>query len=470
MAIPLLFSPTQLGIWNLMNVVLGYAPNAHLGVLHGMNKAIPLLRGQGRAADVDALKDSALWVCIVLGVLAAGGLWLAASGMSAGVRSALRVTSVAAFIQVLYTYQFCLLRGESRFALVSRGIVLGAVLGTVCVLGLALLARNRLVGALVGLAISVAVTTGFWFAGAGHTYARRIHWAWIGRAFRLGLPLMLIGLLDMVFLSADRWVVAGRLGVTATGYYALGIMASGLLGLVPNAFAQVLYPFALTRIGETGDPRSLCSALKGSTTALSAIMLVLISGAALALVPIVQLFLPVYRPSLQVIQILLVGSFFLAFGSIPGQFVIAVDRQRLIPVFQVAGTLSALAVDYMTLRAGWGITGVAIGTVTGYAVYGLGVATVAALYVFPRSRDASWYLVSLLVPLALMVVGLAAAQYLIPSGTSAYTALGFAGARMLLVLVVTLPALWFVARWNDVLAMLPLVSRLRNLWPWGSVP
>ena len=36
-----LFTPAQLGIWNLRNVVLSYGANAHLGLLHGMNRAIP---------------------------------------------------------------------------------------------------------------------------------------------------------------------------------------------------------------------------------------------------------------------------------------------------------------------------------------------------------------------------------------------------------------------------------------------
>ena len=44
--IPVLLSPAQLGVWNLMSVVMNYAGNAHLGILDGMCKLIPILRGK----------------------------------------------------------------------------------------------------------------------------------------------------------------------------------------------------------------------------------------------------------------------------------------------------------------------------------------------------------------------------------------------------------------------------------------
>ena len=60
--LPILLSPAQLGVWNLMNVVVGYGGNVQMGVLHGMNKLIPALRGKGDLAQVEKVKDSAFWV------------------------------------------------------------------------------------------------------------------------------------------------------------------------------------------------------------------------------------------------------------------------------------------------------------------------------------------------------------------------------------------------------------------------
>jgi hypothetical protein len=41
---PVLFTPSQLGIWNFMNLILSYTPHAQLGLMHGLNKGIPLMR------------------------------------------------------------------------------------------------------------------------------------------------------------------------------------------------------------------------------------------------------------------------------------------------------------------------------------------------------------------------------------------------------------------------------------------
>ena len=63
--IPILFNPAQLGIWNMMFVVLNYSANAHLGLLHGMNKEIPQLRGKGKIEEILSIKDSVFWFIII---------------------------------------------------------------------------------------------------------------------------------------------------------------------------------------------------------------------------------------------------------------------------------------------------------------------------------------------------------------------------------------------------------------------
>ena len=64
LVLPVLLGPAQLGIWNLMNVVIGYGANVHLGILHGLNKKVPMLRGLGNAREFDELKDSVYWASL----------------------------------------------------------------------------------------------------------------------------------------------------------------------------------------------------------------------------------------------------------------------------------------------------------------------------------------------------------------------------------------------------------------------
>jgi hypothetical protein len=68
--LPVLFEPVQLGVWNLMNVILGYGANSHLGLLHGMNKTIPCLRGQNRTQEIEDVKSSIFWLNLLLGLVA----------------------------------------------------------------------------------------------------------------------------------------------------------------------------------------------------------------------------------------------------------------------------------------------------------------------------------------------------------------------------------------------------------------
>ena len=54
---PILFTPSQLGIWNFLNLILSYAPHAQLGLILGLNKRIPLMRGEGNEKEEANIKN-----------------------------------------------------------------------------------------------------------------------------------------------------------------------------------------------------------------------------------------------------------------------------------------------------------------------------------------------------------------------------------------------------------------------------
>lgn len=451
--IPVLFSPAQLGVWNLMNVVMNYGSNAHLGILDGMNKLIPMLRGQRQVSEAEVIKDSAFWINTFLSAGWCAFILIASYAVSSGYATALRITALIVFLQGLFYYSFSLLRADNRFKLISIGVGGLSILSTVLILTLGYFSPDRLTGALIGLAVAFGLVVLFWFFAGRYYYAFRIDGMAVRRSFFTGAPLLILGVLSSLFLSIDRWMIASYMGATMLGYYALGIMASNLIGLIPGSIASVLYPKMLERFGASGNPTALCSLLAGPTRVVAAFMTLLIGGSILILPFFIRFFLPKYMPSVSLFGILISAAFFYGTAGIPGNFMVSINRQRLLITIQIAASLLALALDFVVVNMGWGIVGVAWSTALAYVVYGGGYMFLAAYFAFDRRAEMARFLIDIYALFAAMALGLTLATLLIPAGETMGMALIFTALRLAMFLAVLFPALWWVNRDGKVMAV-----------------
>jgi O-antigen/teichoic acid export membrane protein len=444
--LPVLFNPAQLGIWNLLNVVLGYGSNAHLGLLDGMNKSIPSLRGQNELAEAERIKDSVFWANLMLGGSSGVALVLASWYIPGDFGNSLRILGGVTFLQLVFYYLFSLLRADNRFGLISSGVVGLSVLSTILVLGGAVGHPDRLRGGLLGLLASYGLIVAYWLYRSRYRFVFQCRVEEIRTALKLGFPLIVLGVLNMVFMSVDRWMIAAWLDETRLGYYALGFMASNLLVLVPTSVASVLYPRMLERFAVSGDPRAARGLMVGPLRALAVLMLILIGAAIVFLPPLIRLFLPKYLPSTPVLMMLIPGVFFLSLAPIAGCYLIAINRQRLIMAALVIISALCLAGDYAALNNGYGIIGVAVVTAVGYSILGLSYILMAVIHSEDQKRKAFLFMIRIFFPFAVMIVVLAAMEWLIPIGGAHGTGAVSTVVRMVLLMIVLGPSFWLTNR------------------------
>jgi O-antigen/teichoic acid export membrane protein len=457
--LPVIFGPVQLGLWNLMNVVVGYGGHAHLGLLHGMNKMIPLLKGQGETEKEVETRDTIFWTNLFIGgvagcvIVAISHLLLPEYGVY------LRIVAAVVFLQQIFNYFSCILRAESRFPLASTGLALFSILTSILVVGMAFALSNRLLGAMLGLLGAFVLSAAYWFWKADYRFAFRLKPAVIGESLIVGLPLIIIGFLDALFLSIDRWIIARFMGVTTVGYYSLAVMASTLLATVPAAVSSVLYPRMLERFAADPEGRTMKGLLVGPLRAVSVMMLVLISSATILLPLVIRLFLPKYTASVPYIEILVPTSFFVSIAAIPGFYLTSVNKQRLqIIVLVIAASLS-LVLDLIFVRAGYGAMGVACGTAAGYLVYGMGYTFLSISMALGEKHRIIGLSLRLVVPFLVMFCALAGSRILIGEGTDLTGYLIAAILRLAMVWAALLPALWFTNRDGEVASIVRTVLR-----------
>ncbi len=441
--IPILFTPAQLGVWNLMNVVVGYGSNIHLGMLHGMNKLIPVLRGQGRLAEAEDIKNSVFWANAFLSTVGFACIWSASYFLQPAYQMPLKVTAVVVLFSCFFYYAFSLLRADNRFKVLSVGVGGLSILSTFFVLTLAYFFPDRLIGALIGLAVAYFLVVLYWFWTGRYGYGFQVKINAVRVSFAAGAPLLILGVLDSLFLSIDRLVIVAKLDVTVLGYYALAIMASSLIGIVPGSIASVIYPKMLERFGKEGSAVALRSLMIGPGRAIAVVMTLIIGGAVLVLPLFVRVFVPKYLPSVPLFNILIPAAFFYTTASIPGSFIIAVNKQKMLILIQVVAICLAFLFDILAIKMGLGVVGIAWSTAAAYAVYGISYVAIAVYYVFDLRSDRVNFFIEVYGLFVAMVLGLIIARWLLPAGETLGSMVALTGLRLILFFVVLLPALWW---------------------------
>lgn len=450
--LPVLLGPAQLGIWNLMNVIISYGANAHLGILHGFNKKMPALRALGHEKGINELKDSIFWTNLLMGLIVGTALFMASFMVKPIYTSALRIIALVVVLQMVFLYYFCLLRADIRFNLVSKGTAALSIFSTTLVILLSYFSDDKLWGALCGILAAYPFVIIYWFYKGGYRFTARLKWAQVKDSFGVGFPLIMLGLINMVLMSLDRWVIAWQLPAVALGFYALGIMVSNMLGMVPYTVANVLFPRMLESFATTQDYVAVSGLMLNPLRAMAVMMIFLISATTIFVPVVIGTLLPKYIPAIPLIEILVPGAYFLAIAPIAGNYVVAIDHQRRLIVLQLVAVGICLVLYSIFLYAGYGIRGIAYGTIVCYAVYGLGNVGVAVYLALGRWREALQFLIHMVTLFGVMLISLKVTNFYLPGVSPWKDQLFYSFVRLFIVIIFLLPTIWLCNRKSGMLS------------------
>jgi len=448
---PVFFSPTQLGVWNIMNLILSYCPHAQLGLTHGMNKLIPMMKGSGNNEEEVNIQNSVFWVNVLLSLLAFIGMFLYSYFVADAYVIPLRILAAIVFFQMLYYYHFSLLRANSRFIIVSNGIFLTSVLSTVLVITCIVIFPNPVIGGLIGSGLSTLIVLIYWVIKGAYFFPFKINLSTIKKCFFYGIPVLAIGILDSCTVSIDRMFIAVSMSKAQLGYYALGIMISGMVSLIPGSVASVLYSTMLESYAVKNDPKDVKNLLVGPMRVMWALIILLIGFSIIAVPGLIHLFIPKYIPSIPIVQMLIFGSFFMSSSHVPGMFIIAVNKQRLIIILQITAIALVSIVDWLLIYLGYGLTGVATGTICGYLVYGIGYTSIALYMATGKREEVIKYIYWQTFPFIMLLLTFVILNKLFPDSADMVNYAIWAVIKILILLTSLLFYLWIVNRDGQVI-------------------
>lgn len=435
-----LLGPRLLGVWATATIVLAYIPFLPLGVDHAAAREIPLLRGAGRADEADEVRriyfSFALLVATVCSVVVA--VFAVVLRLDPLLFRSLLVVSLLGLLTSVGRWAVILLKADNQFswagladALRSFGLLIATPL--IYLLGL----PGLWLGALIGNVVSTGV------AWRRVHYWPRLHWnaRLLRRLVGFGAPIMLVSIAQILSTTGDRILVLAFLGTSALGIYGIGRTFTQVLGVSGGIVGPVIYPPDHGEVWPDRDAASLRNLVVAPTLVLAATLPLTLGFAWFGLPVLIKWLLPAFQSGVLPAQILFVATAAYLLAGTSDYLLVALRRQVLSLLLYAGGVALGLLLEYLALRLGWGLWGVATGAAVSSAVYSVVIIVVAQRHCMVPRRERVSNVLNGVLPLGLALVLCVATDRLwpaVPEMPLLHVA-GWALAKAFVVLVACLP-------------------------------
>lgn len=369
-----MLGPLVWGVWYVLNLVLRYGSLAHLGSLNGLNRQYALEMGRGNEEEAHALLRAsfgALLVSIVVASIVA--IPIALSVGQSEYLTPIVLTLVLLVFHQFYSFTTTAYRARIQFRNVSGFQTVIALVNPA--VSLPLTYFFGLNGFIFGQAIGYLFVVAFAYLREPSLYRLAFDWARSKRLIGIGFPIMLVGVLYALFNTVDRWIILELFGTAELGYYSVAIMALGAAALLPQIVAQQFYPRMSRQWGANRDLRELTRMAR--TQGLLGLLptAIVVMGAQLVGPPAIRWLLPEFTPGIQAFKIVMLAPLVNCLGQGYANLLNVIDRQyRYMGVLAASILGNALFSYLFALKLG--LSGIAWGTVLGFALFSVGLMVV----------------------------------------------------------------------------------------------
>jgi O-antigen/teichoic acid export membrane protein len=359
--------PQDYGVVAAFATFLAYATFLDVGLFNGQNREIPVLRG---ARDDEAAHNVSAVVRTGVSIVAIGAsavLAICALAQALGwvggnwwFTGALAVTVLAQ--QSAGTLN-SLCYAEQRFILQARALTIAAAVDILISVPAVIIWGAP---GVIGLAPAMFVVQWIVFRRGFGRIPWRFDLALARKIALIGLPIAVVWFSNTNLIGVDKLVILWRLGIEDLGLYSIAAVSGVMVTIGPNAVSQMLQPRILHRFGEEGIGAGSISLVRSGQVVAGVVAGGLVAvGCALAPAAVATL-LPTYLRAVPAAVVLMIASAVLCtITPVVGYFIIHERQMRLAGAYMAASFFN-IGIDLVLIRVGYGIVGVAFGSLVTY--------------------------------------------------------------------------------------------------------
>jgi len=326
-----LLGPLDMGIWSMLQLVLSYGGYSSLGVIKATHREI------GLGNDV---KD----LCFSFGLLTSVVVGLIVSGFGGVFVFAGAYLVLSRVNNMLISFT----RAYQRFDIASSQMLLSAILNAVLIVVLAY--NYRLYGFFGAMVLTLVFNIVYiWFR---LKFKCCIRLRGTRHLVRLGVPFLVLGLLNTCMLTVDRLIVLWFMGLESLGIYSIALLGRSLVLHVPNAASVVFLP----KMFRIKNPKDYAVVMAVKMLFVGS-FIVLVSWFAMPVA--IELLLPQYVEGIGAMRVFMLMALVMGVDiPLTGVFV-TLKRQK--ELYLVSGVSVLLGGAFSYAGVNYGLTGVALG-------------------------------------------------------------------------------------------------------------
>jgi O-antigen/teichoic acid export membrane protein len=365
--------PGLYGIKNMFHLFLMYESYSNLGTYEAMKREVPYFRASKDTEKADVILKSVFGFNMLLAILTGTILIITSLILKNTTVSRyyvyftffLGVLIITGKINSYFSNKFV---ADKNIILKSKVEVLYAFSNIVACVPLAYF--YGLKGFFTGLLLADLIRITYTIIAVKHIPSIYISIPVIRKLIMIGLPKVISILLLTLLKSADRIVIIAMLTRAELGYFAIASVAIILIDLVPDAVDTTIFPRMMEKLGKTKDPEKIKIYLVEPVVLIAYMLPLLIAVLFFSIHIPVKYYLTQYVPSINVVKILSLGFFCTAVSSTAASVCYAFNKQKNLIYLILPVVALNFILNYIFIRFGWGINGVALGTSISYFIFG----------------------------------------------------------------------------------------------------
>jgi len=236
--------PLQFGIWSVLQVVLNYAKFSNLGIAKGAIRQIPFLRGRKSFDEAEEVKNVSFSVTLLMSLVIAVGIlifaFLSQDRLRPELFYGLLMVSGFVLLQHLNNIFIEFLWAYKEFRIASKQMVISSIFNAIVIAFMSY--HFKIYGYMWGMAASFIFNLCYILWQHAFHIRWRVDFRVVAGLISYGFPLMMVALLNTVFITVDRVMIASFLGFEAVGLYSIAILALNSVANLVNSVGVVMVP------------------------------------------------------------------------------------------------------------------------------------------------------------------------------------------------------------------------------------
>ena len=433
-----LLIPSTFAIWTQMRLVLTFLQFIRLGTNEALVRDYPYHKGRGSRETAQKLADvvSGFNLLTAAAAILTAGLYfiLGQSITSLDEKRLWYIWLLVFFLNQIYWFFQCKLQATQQFIKVGQMIVGFSLLSTAG--GLLCAYLYGFEGFLIALIFSYLGMI-LYVSGADPKEFKP-SWDTVSTLtlIRTGFPIMASGALFILLLNVDKIIIWIFMQRQDLGVYAIQSYITNFIMLAPGAVAMVLFPSMMEQVGKSDSYESIENYLTHPTLVLAYYACPVLAVLFFLLPLPIQWLLPQYAAAVQPGRILILASFFVIVSRMPIAVMVSLNKQNRLMLISLVAVLFTAAADWVLIKSGYGISGVAAGSALGFTLYAWATISFAFRYLRLSTKKLLTFLLTLIAPFLIMIAGIVVLDRMFPSNsTTWYADMTHAAVRIVMFLI-----------------------------------